>query len=79
MSGVWFFLAVLVVAKSPIGRAIADRISGRSHGGSDMTRADLESVEYRMEERLVDLEERLEDAERRLQQYRSREELPPLR
>lgn len=79
MSGVWFFLSVLVVAKSPIGRAIADRLSGRSRGGSDVTRTDLENVEYRVEERLVDLEERLEDAERRLQQYRSREELPPLR
>lgn len=79
MSGIWFFLAVLVVAKSPIGKALADKIAGRSHGGSDISRADLDAFEDRLEERLLDLEERLDEAERRLHQYRSREELPPLR
>lgn len=79
MSGLWFFLAVLVVAKSPIGRALADRIAGRSHGASDISRADLDAFEDRMEERLLDLEERLDEAERRLLGSRGREELPPLR
>lgn len=76
MEMLWIFLAVVVVAKSSIGRAIADRISGRGMGKLD--RAELDAVEQRLEARLMDLEERLDFAERALQQQRGREGLPPI-
>jgi hypothetical protein len=72
----WIFLAVVVVARSPIGRALADKIAGRVAPGTDP--AELEAVEQRLEARLIDLEERMDFAERVLQRQRGREGLPPI-
>ena len=74
MDGLWLFLAIIIVAKSPIGRAIADRIAGRSSPGLD--HGELDALEQRVDDRILDLEERLEFAERLLQQKRGSDGLP---
>jgi hypothetical protein len=76
MEMLWIFLAVVVVARSPVGRAIADRISGRAHPVAH--REALAELERRLEDRLIDLEERVDFTERLLQQQRGREGLPPI-
>lgn len=76
MEMLWIFLAVVVVARSPIGRAIADKIAGRAPAGADL--AAIEAVEHRLEARLIDLEERVDFAERLLQRHRGHEGLPPI-
>ncbi len=76
MEMLWIFLAVVVVARSPIGRAIADKIAGRGSAGAD--RAAIEAVEHRLEGRLFELEERVDFAERLLQRQRGHEGLPPI-
>ncbi|MDH5803777.1 MAG: hypothetical protein OEZ54_01240 [Gemmatimonadota bacterium] len=68
----WFFIAVLVVVKSPIGRAIADRLAGRSGG---LNSGDLEPVIHELEDRVLDLEERLEMTEMRLKRNEEMERL----
>lgn len=74
--GLFMFLAVVVLVRSQIGRAIADAIAGR--GGGELAAGELEAVEQRLEERLLDLEDRLDFTERLLQQQRGREGLPPI-
>lgn len=76
MEMLWIFLAVVVVARSPIGRALADKIAGRGPAGAD--RAAIEAVEHRLEARLIDLEERVDFTERVLQRQRGHEGLPPI-
>jgi hypothetical protein len=76
MDGLWLFLAIVIVAKSPIGRAIADRIAGRSSPALD--HGELDALEQRVEDRILDLEERVEFAERLLQQKRASDGLPPI-
>ena len=63
----------MVIVKSPIGKALADRLAGRvpAPGLSD---ADLDLLHH-MEDRVLDLEERLEFAERMIQQQKERERL----
>ncbi len=75
METIWILIAVIVVARSAIGRAIAERIRGH-HPHTDP--AALAMLEQRLEERLTELEERVDFAERLLQQQRGRDELPPL-
>ena len=57
----WFFLSIAVVAASPVGRAIADRLTGR---GPEIE-PDLENLRW-MEERILELEDRLDMTERLL-------------
>ena len=64
---------VVVVLKSPIGKALADRLAGRVPA-SGLTDADLQ-LRHHGHARGVDLEERLEFAERLLQQQQERERL----
>ena len=73
MSALFFLLTVMVIVKSPIGKALADRLAGRvpAAGLSD---ADLDLLHH-MEDRVLDLEERLEFTERLVQQQQERERL----
>ena len=61
----WILLSFAVVAGSPLGRALADRISGRVRNDGD----DLDEIgwmEERVEARIADLDDRIEFAERLL-------------
>ncbi len=71
MSALFLLLMVMVIVKSPIGKALADRLAGRvpAAGLSD---ADLDLL-HQMDDRVLDLEERLEFAERLIQQQQERE------
>lgn len=62
----WLLLSIAVVAASPVGRAIADRITGRIPE-VDEDRENLHWMEQRIEERILDLEDRLDMTERLLQ------------
>ena len=62
---IFWFLSIAVVAGSPLGRALMDRIAGRVPAPGE----DLEEItwmESRMEDRIADLEDRIEFAERML-------------
>lgn len=72
----WFFLAVLILSRSQVGKALADWIAG--HAGQPYALADLEATEHRLEDRLEELEERVEDTERLLQRHRRSAGLPPI-
>lgn len=78
--------ALIAISFSPLGRAVADRIRGRSAAGADEMRAelaehrdafqaDLESVHRELGE----LSERMDFAERLLAQKREGERLAPPR
>lgn len=70
----WLFLTVVIFVKSPVGRALADRLAGRVPEGGTLSNEDLDFL-HQVEDRLLDLEERIEFAERRLQQQQERERL----
>ena len=72
----WLFLSVLIVSRSQIGKAIADWIAG--HQRSSVGSQDVDALERRVDERLMELEERVEFAERMLQRQRRSAGLPPL-
>lgn len=78
MDGLFFLLAIIVLARSPIGRALADRLSGRSPQLSDPGGADIEALEARLDERFLELEDRLDFTERMLHQRRNSRDLPPI-
>ncbi len=74
--------AAFLMAMSPIGRAIADRIRGRCvGGGEDRIRFLQESQDSMLEEfdsmrhEIVDLQERVDFTERIIAQKRDRERL----
>ena len=71
----WLFLTALIVVKSPLGKALADRLAGRYPEGQDHLESDLEPVVHQLEDRVLDLEERLEFAERLIQQQKERDRL----
>ena len=64
---------VMVIVKSPIGKALADRLAGRVPAAG-LNDADLDLL-HQMDDRVLDLEERLEFAERLIQQQQERERL----
>ena len=74
----FFSLASIIILKGPIGKAIADRISGRASqlkDGEEETGAvlgELEDVRYRLSE----IEERLDFSERVMSSRQRVEELP---
>ncbi len=72
---IWLFLTALIVVKSPLGKALADRLAGRYPEGQDHLESDLEPVIHQLEDRVLDLEERLEFAERLIQQQKERDRL----
>ena len=69
----WLFLTAIIVVRSPLGKAMADRIAGRTLPGG-LQSADLDLL-HQIEDRVMDLEERLEFAERLIQQQQERERL----
>jgi hypothetical protein len=74
MSFFWLFLTVVIFVKSPMGRALADRLAGRAPEGATLSNEDLEFL-HQIEDRMMDLEERLEYTERRIQQQQERDRL----
>ncbi|HEX9580743.1 MAG TPA: hypothetical protein VF970_06525 [Gemmatimonadales bacterium] len=70
-------LATVLVLRGPLGKALAERISGRASSDD----AAKETAEFRVEvedvyHRLEDVEQRLDFAERLLTAQREREALP---
>lgn len=72
MGAFFLFLTAVIVIKSPLGRALADRLAGRF---PDERQLDLEPIVHQLEDRVLDLEERLEYAERLLERQKHRPQL----
>lgn len=78
--------ALIAISFSPLGRAVADRIRGRSAAGADEMRAELaehrDALQTELEtvhRELGELSERMDFAERLLAQKREGERLAPPR
>ncbi len=65
---------VIVLIKSPLGRAMADRLAGRVPDSRGLSGEDIDLI-HQLEDRVMDLEERLEYTERLVQQQKERERL----
>ncbi|MCH8143364.1 MAG: hypothetical protein IIA55_01440 [Gemmatimonadetes bacterium] len=74
MSSIFFLIIVIVLIKSPLGRAMADRLAGRVPDSRGLSDEDIDLI-HRLEDRVMDLEERLEYTERLVQQQKERERL----
>ncbi len=74
MSSIFFLIMVIVLIKSPLGRAMADRLAGRVPDSRGLSDEDIDLI-HRLEDRVMDLEERLEYTERLVQQQKERERL----
>ena len=65
---------IIVLIKSPLGRAMADRLAGRVPDSRGLSDEDIDLI-HQLEDRVMDLEERLEYTERLVQQQKERERL----
>ncbi len=65
---------IIVLIKSPLGRAMADRLAGRVPDSRRLSDEDIDLI-HQLEDRVMDLEERLEYTERLVQQQKERERL----
>ncbi len=65
---------VIVLIKSPLGRAMDDRLAGRVPDSHRLSDEDIDLI-HQLEDRVMDLEERLEYTERLIQQQKERERL----
>ena len=74
MSSIIFLIIVIVLIKSPLGRAMADRLAGRVPDSRGLSDEDIDLI-HQLEDRVMDLEERLEYTERLVQQQKERERL----
>ncbi len=74
MSSIFFLIMVIVLIKSPLGRAMADRLAGRVPDSRGWSAEDIDLI-HQLEDRVMDLEERLEYTERLVQQQKERERL----
>jgi hypothetical protein len=74
MSSIFFLIMVIVLIKSPLGRAMADRLAGRLPESRRLSDEDIDLI-HQLEDRVMDLEERLEYTERVVQQQKERERL----
>jgi len=74
MSSIFFLIMVIVLIKSPLGRAMADRLAGRVPESRRLSDEDIDLI-HQLEDRVMDLEERLEYTERLVQQQKERERL----
>ncbi|MCH7776039.1 MAG: hypothetical protein IH878_05810 [Gemmatimonadetes bacterium] len=74
MSSLFFLIMVIVLIKSPLGRAMADRLAGRVPDSRGLSDEDIDLI-HQLEDRVMDLEERLEYTERLVQQQKERERL----
>jgi hypothetical protein len=71
----FFSVAAVIILRGPLGKALADRIAGRTGRDED----DLHSMRLELDEvraRLAETEERLDFAERLLSGQRGPEPLP---
>jgi hypothetical protein len=67
--------AVVAISFSPVGRAVAERIRGRTRGGADTDSAVLEELD-RLRTDVGELQERMDFTERMLAQAREKPLLP---
>ena len=74
MSSLFFLIMVIVLIKSPLGRAMADRLAGRVPDSRSLSDENIDLI-HQLEDRVMDLEERLEYTERLVQQQKERERL----
>ena len=74
MSSIFFLIIVIILIKSPLGRAMADRLAGRVPDSRSLSDEDIDLI-HQLEDRVMDLEERLEYTERLVQQQKERERL----
>lgn len=74
MSSIFFLIMIIVLIKSPLGRAMADRLAGRVPDSRRLSDEDIDLI-HQLEDRVMDLEERLEYTERLVQQQKERERL----
>ncbi len=74
MSSIFFLIMVIVLIKSPLGKAMADRLAGRVPDSRHLSDEDVDLI-HQLEDRVMDLEERLEYTERLVQQQKERERL----
>ena len=74
MSSIVLLILFIVLIKSPLGRAMADRLAGRVPDSRGLSDEDIDLV-HQLEDRVMDLEERLEYTERLVQQQKERERL----
>ncbi len=74
MSSIFFLIMVIVLIKSPLGKAMADRLAGRVPDSRGLSDEDIDLI-HQLEDRVMDLEERLEYTERLVQQQKERERL----
>ncbi len=74
MSSIFFLIMIIVLIKSPLGRAMADRLAGRVPDSRGLSAEDIDLI-HQLEDRVMDLEERLEYTERLVQQQKERERL----
>ena len=70
-------MTTLFVLRGPLGRALADRLAGRSGAGSTPETERLLSEVDSLKERVAELEERLDFAERMLARQRDAERIGP--
>jgi hypothetical protein len=75
ISVMFMAMGTAVVFRGPLGRAIADRISGRARAEPETDRLHAEVEDLR--HRLTEVEERLDFAERMLAQSREAERIGP--
>lgn len=75
---IFFFLTVggVVVLRGPLGRALADRIAGRTAHAADGRAAELERQVEDLQYRLTELEERVDFTERVVASGRDPRALP---
>jgi hypothetical protein len=75
---IFFFLTVggVVVLRGPLGRALADRIAGRTARDGSVREAELERQVEDLQYRLTELEERVDFTERVLSSGREPRTLP---
>ncbi|MGH7522374.1 MAG: hypothetical protein ACREMI_13950 [Gemmatimonadales bacterium] len=66
MSILFLSLAAIFVLRGPFGRALAERIAGRSRGVDDQEIQDLKGEVEELRHQLGDVQERLDFAERLL-------------
>ena len=80
-----FFMVFMVpitalIVKSPLGRALADRIAGRTGGEDPRMLAELDALRHELDqvhEQLLEVNERLDFSERLLAQQREGFTTPP--
>jgi len=83
MSILFLCAAAVFVLRGPFGRALADRIAGRTHTGAEdgdvqELRREVDEMR-RLPEQLSELGERVDFLERLVAKQREAERLPPVR